>query len=1078
MSRHEAALRDLKTFQRATVDYVERRMFDEGQRRFLVADEVGLGKTLVARGIVARAIERLEDRGVKRIDIVYICSNAEIARQNIRKLNVLEGGAFERAERITLLPLYVHDLKATGRRVKHNFVSFTPGTMPDPGRGHRTGWARERALLYRLLAEAWGFRARKGPKRVLQGTTRTLANFEWEIRQVDRMRVDPGLRRSFVAQLRREEKQHRLRARFEELAAVLSRREPRSDENERRNALVGELRWHLARVCVEALEPDLIILDEFQRFRDLLDSNSEVAELAQSMFTSKDAHVLLLSATPYRMFTSSDDGDDDHHRDFARTIRFLFGDDARAAEVDELLEGLRIEVLRPDGSPQAIAGLRGKIEERLRLVMTRTERLAADVTRVGMLDPSAGVAPRLEADDLDGYVSFRRALRDLGDDRASTLLEYWKSAPYLVNVMDGYQQKRLLEQAASTPGRGRALARRLHGSPGVLPFTRVRSYRSLPAANARMRNLIAETVDNGAARRLWLAPTLRYYELRAPFDGPPGTKRLVFSSWAVVPKAIAAVVSYDAEQRVVCPKGRAPESYNASPRKLDRRLLDFKRASGTGRSTGMPVLGLVYPSFALALVADPLELRRERALIGGELPTYDDAVKWASARVAEQIGALPATAGDRVDKRWYWAAPILLDAERDRDATIAWLDRAGLADIWSEGKGDSDATTRASSWAGHVALAAQLARGELELGRMPDDLPDVLAELALAGPGVATLRALSRVVPLEYADPELRDAAAGGAWAFRTLLNHPESIALIRSLIRRGPYWRRALRYCGLGGIQAMLDEYVHVTHDIRGIGREESAAAAAWELSRLLRIAAGLKTAAVVADEVDPDREQPFVPFTFRARFAARYGESREVAGEERTRAESLRDAFNSPFWPFVLATTSVGQEGLDFHAYCHSVSHWNLPSNPVDLEQREGRVHRYKGHAVRKNIAADHGDASFAQNGRDPWESLFARAVEATKADASGDLVPFWVYEGDAKIERHVPMLPLSRDAERYRRLQRSLGLYRMVLGQPRQEDLVELLAHRGEDATAIQAELRVDLSPPRSHRKATGLLLRTAG
>ncbi len=35
------------------------------------------------------------------------------------------------------------------------------------------------------------------------------------------------------------------------------------------------------------------------------------------------------------------------------------------------------------------------------------------------------------------------------------------------------------------------------------------------------------------------------------------------------------------------------------------------------------------------------------------------------------------------------------------------------------------------------------------------------------------------------------------------------------------------------------------------------------------------------------------------------------------------------------------------------HSIVHWNLPSNPVDLEQREGRIHRYKGHALRKNIA-----------------------------------------------------------------------------------------------------------------------------
>src|SRR5205814_3261270 len=71
-------------------------------------------------------------------------------------------------------------------------------------------------------------------------------------------------------------------------------------------------------------------------------------------------------------------------------------------------------------------------------------------------------------------------------------------------------------------------------------------------------------------------------------------------------------------------------------------------------------------------------------------------------------------------------------------------------------------------------------------------------------------------------------------------------------------------------------------------------------------------------------------------------------------TRKERVRAAFNSPFWPFVLVSTSVGQEGLDFHHYCHAVTHWNLPSNPVDLEQREGRINRYKGHAVLKNIAA----------------------------------------------------------------------------------------------------------------------------
>jgi hypothetical protein len=162
-------------------------------------------------------------------------------------------------------------------------------------------------------------------------------------------------------------------------------------------------------------------------------------------------------------------------------------------------------------------------------------------------------------------------------------------------------------------------------------------------------------------------------------------------------------------------------------------------------------------------------------------------------------------------------------------------------------------------------------------------------------------------------------------------------------------------------------------------------------------------------------------------------------------TRADHVRKAFNSPFWPFVLATTSVGQEGLDFHTYCHSVVHWNVPSNPVDFEQREGRVHRYKNHAVRKNIAEAYGEAALHDGDRDRWEAMLARALERLPADTI-DIVPYWIFLGGAaRIERHVPVLPLSHDRERIQRLRSSLAVYRMVFGQPRQEDLVAYLLDR---------------------------------
>jgi len=79
--------------------------------------------------------------------------------------------------------------------------------------------------------------------------------------------------------------------------------------------------------------------------------------------------------------------------------------------------------------------------------------------------------------------------------------------------------------------------------------------------------------------------------------------------------------------------------------------------------------------------------------------------------------------------------------------------------------------------------------------------------------------------------------------------------------------------------------------------------------------------------------------------------------------------------------------------------------------------------------------------------------------------DLVPFWLFPGEATIDRYVPSLPLSREVARLENLKKSLAIYRLVFGQPRQEDLVEYLLSRGLDEEEIEElveELRVDLQP----------------
>ena len=204
MSRFNAEpiLEPLKDFQRATVEHVTNRLYRSVQpsRRFLVADETGLGKSLVARGVIARAIEQLQDDdSVDRIDVVYVCSNADIADQNLKRLNVTGHEQLPFTSRLTMLAKHSRRLaSATGAATNGkpvNLVSFTPGTSFDMG--WRTGKAEERAMLHLILVSELGLRGRaeKSSRMLLQGGVQELSTFTSEVQRLRAemgQEIDPG----------------------------------------------------------------------------------------------------------------------------------------------------------------------------------------------------------------------------------------------------------------------------------------------------------------------------------------------------------------------------------------------------------------------------------------------------------------------------------------------------------------------------------------------------------------------------------------------------------------------------------------------------------------------------------------------------------------------------------------------------------------------------------------------------------------------------------------------------------------------------------------------------------------------
>lgn len=1037
------ALGRLKDFQRRTVDYAFKRMFIDPtpSRRFLVADEVGLGKTLVARGLIAKVVEHLQDTG-RRLDIIYICSNADIAAQNVARLNVTGQKAFAKATRLTLLPLEVHDLR--GQKI--NFISFTPGTTFDHGR--RSGHKQERRLIYQMLAGHHSIN-QKGLARALQGG----AGKGWFAEIKEELRFDEPI----AAQFRGQVAGSKLLARTCTLADSLSdyRRTMTPELKQESLALIGELRRMLARCCLDALEPDLVILDEFQRFRDLLapPDSSPSAELAHALFNySKHLRVLLLSATPYKMYASQHD-DEDHYADFLATTRFLFDDDSVIAELESDLQEFRRSLLTVEVDADSLERpnqSKHRVEQTLKRVMCRTERVGATTALDAMVHErreDVAVAP-------EDILEFRCI------DRLSTALgvhdpiEYWRSSPYLLNFMKGYELKRRLTDKKHEP----AVTKALETYPyRTLQKRAIDSYQAVDPANGRLRALISDIDESESWRLLWVPPSMPYWPGEGAYTNADGfTKTLVFSSWNVVPDAIAGLTSYHVEAKSIAGLEKAYR-YEQLSKQLGPRLRFPAKQDGT--FPGMNALAMAYPCQTLVDIIDPLHVFTET---NGQASLSDARLR-ASELIAEALQPLTMhPSGDLAlpDRRWYWVALVLLDRHYHPDME-EWCRQR-----WAMARRSDDPDTPGGFWR-HVQHWLDVWTGtDLGLGRIPDDLVEVLANMALAGPAVCAFRSLRRVVtqPSEIIG-SLRSASVHIAEGIRSQFNAPEAIAILQQTEDEDAYWQRVLHYGAEGNLQAVLDEYVHLQYeaDFNGATSESEAVSKAAES---IFAAASIRASQLRPDflsisggtlEIDPK------PISLRCRYAVRYGQAEDEDGAI-ARKEVVRAAFNSPFRPFVLASTSVGQEGLDFHSWCHSIAHWNLPSNPVDLEQREGRVHRYKGHAVRRNVAKAARQHDLQGEG-DPWESMFAMARDRRPEEAS-DLVPYWIYEipDGAKVERRVFNLPMSKDESRLRRLKSSLALYRMVFGQPRQDDLMEhLLRHFDEErALKLVQRWRIDLAP----------------
>lgn len=1054
----------LKDFQRATVERVAY-LFRYGQNRVLVSDEVGLGKTLVARGVVAKTAQMQKKAGDKLFKVVYVCSNAAIAQQNLSKLCLTREVRVDSANtsRLSMQHLNIFrqesDPELLDRYIQ--LIPLTPDTSFRMTVG--TGTAQERALMYAILRRVPELRSCRAQLEVammdwaVSTWTSWCKNwFEQEVCDCDK-----SSGRTYLSYMVSKIREALIEARedgstlLEEVKALC--RSIRRSGNQRvgGNAVIGKLRVAFARISLDKLEPDLVIMDEFQRFRFLLtaDPDSEVGMLAHRFFHTEGLRMLLLSATPYKMYATLEEiegeQEDIYYKEFLDVMKFL--NEGQEERFLTVWNGYSVHLREFTRGDTAILQAKRAAEDAMYQTVCRTERWSAG-NSADLTDDSGIDRPVVVKEaDVRSYVQAQELLKQIGAPFRIPA-DYVKSTPYLLSFMRDYQLKRYIERYFQKyPERMNLLKK----DTFWVDRKAIDRYEKLPCNNARLERVMELALEKNGEKLLWMPPARPYYALGGPFKGAEGfTKTLIFSSWEMVPRMIACLVSYEAERRTVGAVAKQERGGDAryflpkEERRYPPPRMNFSlRPDGSPAS--MALFCLLYPSRFLTQCYNPLACLNEGL-------SLREIRKGLKAAIAEKLKKYPAPRQGREDQRWYYMAPLLLDPP---GYASTWLYRgeelAGQEEKKNTGFRLHLQTLRALYRETFSASAKNL-------GARPDDLLDVLAELALAAPAVCLNRTYERYRTDGDSDSAL--FAGLGARAFLNRMNTTESTAVVELVCGRKSdeaHWRNLLTYCVQGNLQAVLDEYAHL---IAG-GLDEDGPRLS-ELHGQLLEGLALRTTPYDADTLEEFKRRAKGEnrtgksrIKLRSHFAAAFtkGDGQE---KDTDRKRKVRNAFNTPFRPFVLATTSIGQEGLDFHNYCRRIVHWNLPANPIDLEQREGRINRYECLAIRQNVALRYAAGPFQV---DIWREMFDRAAQEEQSKDSSDLIPYWDLTerpGMVRIERIVPMYPFSRDGISYERLIKILSLYRLTLGQARQEELLRYLFQQ-EDEEKLR-ELFINLSP----------------
>lgn len=967
----------LKDFQKATVEHIVNIFKSKKQRRVLLSDEVGLGKTIVSKGVIQAVGELSDEYGIwddNTYRVVYICSNANIVKQNTENLGIEDVMNIDESRlsmQHFIVAKKVKELQKSKKSKPRILIPLTPGTSFNLQTS--AGNMNERALMFAILSHLDDFKDHKTALKNrlnIYGAngdnwTDIIDKYEKDIKE----NVCTGYRENISKEVVNDDC-------YQEAKDLLLKAIALNDYNTT-NKAITLFRIIFCKISMKELNPDLVIMDEFQRFSSLLDleGNSEEAMLTRTFFGKEDGpFILLVSATPYKPFTTLEELNenkiDEQYQDFNKLADFLF-DGREDIVFQQVWHDYSKELCHISSDNLDILIAKKNIaEDTMYEAMSRTERYRNSSQDDTYLKISTG--------DIASYCQMQEVLGECnkmseGRFGVKTLpMEYAKSSPYLLSFMDKYKLKEKLAKAYTEhPWKIKQKQQYL------IKKKNINTYERIPSCNAKLDKLsnilFGEKGEKHGEQLFWIPASHPYYKIPASnvfAKNHDFSKVLVFSAWEMVPRMIACMISYAIEQKSIS-HAFPSATYTNTKENSEKDALDKQEGekAGTGRLRRESLELVTCCSDFLKDAYNP------KAYLGNDLKEIKAGIKENFKNTNRfTLVEQPTTA------KFLLEAIKLLDSNTEEKILIS------------------------------------------------EDGLDTLVNMAIGSPGICFYRLLGN-----------KDLAQEAATKIcNNIFNRRYNAAVIDILYNKKSvqtYFKQVIDYCVMGNLQAVLDEFAYMI-DERSNGERNV------EMIQKRMIESFIDRNYQEIDTTESFGKEKKKKWRIRTHYAMPYGNIR-MTDQATNRANDVRLAFNSPFRPFILASTSVGQEGLDFHWYCRKIMHWNISSNPQDMEQREGRIDRYKSLFVRRNVAKFHPETY-------TWNEMFDLARTEAKDKGFCELVPYWsipqdmlksIAETDREyIESIVPLYPLSMDYDRYRHMKSVLRLYRLTMGQPRQEELLE--------------------------------------